>query len=340
MLRANAEPVAYSQMLLCALATTAPLMLALFRQELGLAIYGALTGYFLSINDHQGSLRHRLWVVVVTFSILLLGFASGLRLQEETFLLFLVLAALTYWIGLMGGEGGEYERAILFATVQVIVASHTPGLTLEHLLPIFKYSLFSFLFVVVATGLHSAIMRPEPRPLVGWREALQKATDSDRQLHALSYMLVALLAVGYVASVPMERGYWIVITTLLVMKPDHRLSLYRSFQRLFGTFLGVLVTELIIFTFHTPLPILLSVMVVSGLVPWALKRNYWLLSGFASILVILLLDLPDVEAGNLQMPLLRLRMTALGCLFGAFGVLTSKLLMASFRAESQQLAGK
>jgi len=328
----------WSQVILCGLATCVPLLVGLYLGYPTSGIYGALIGYFLTINDHFGAIRHRVIVLTLTFLLILAGATLGLLLTGKAIAYLVVLAVLVYWIGLMGGEGAELERAILFATIEMIVTYDSPSFSVTRAPLILGFSLMGYIFVVGAAIVHSRLSKKPPTTFAKLTASLKGplASKPERHLHAFSYMLITLISVYLVNTYNIPRGYWAVITVLLVMKPGRRNSLNRSFQRFFGTGLGVMATEPLIYFIKTPLPIMLLIGVCSALVPWASKKNYWLMSVLTSMVVILLLDLAAIERGDLYTPLLRLENTALGCLLGAVGVLISKILSELVRAAQNR----
>lgn len=325
-MRTDQAPVSLAQMLLCGFATGLPLLVGLYQKHLTVAIYGALVGYLLVLNDHLGSWRHRLWVTTVTFATLLLGILLGLFLQNRDPEMLLSLAVLTYWIGLMGSQGAEMEKALLYSTIYMIIAAHTKSLSYAVFPVIFPYALLGYIFVMAGVVVHSRISKRAPDPYQGLFASLKLPLSSKLELHfhAFSYMTITLLAAVLIRYYGLQRGYWTVITVLLVMKPDRTQSIYRSFQRLIGTCLGVLAADGLMSLFHTPLPVIFGIMICGFFVPWGLKRNYWLVSFLISIIVILLLDLNSVQSGDFHTPILRLQATAFGCLLSAAGVLLSK----------------
>ncbi|HVJ64844.1 MAG TPA: FUSC family protein [Bdellovibrionota bacterium] len=331
-----------SRMVLCGLATSVPLFVGLALGYPTSGIYGALIGYFLTLNDHFGPIKHRVIVLTLTFLMILSGASLGILLGGQPITYSLVLAVLVYWIGLMGGEGAELERAILFATIEMIVTYYSPSFSVSRLPPILGFSLMGYVFVTGAAVVHSRLSKKPPESFARLTDSLKGplASPEERHLHALSYMIITMLSLCLVDYYEIQRGYWAVITVLLVMKPGRRNSLNRSFQRFFGTGLGVIATEPLIYVIKTPAPIMLLIGLCSALVPWASKKNYWLTSVLTSMVVILLLDLAAVERGDFLTPLLRLENTIIGCLLGAGGVLISKLLseaLLAWRRRRQSL---
>jgi hypothetical protein len=321
----------WSQMALCGLATSFPLFLGLYLGYPTSGIYGALIGYFLTLNDHFGPIKHRIVVLTLTFLMILGGASLGLILEGHHSVYLGVLAVLVYWIGLMGGDGAELERAVLFATIEMIVSHESSSFSFTRAPIILGFSFVGYLFVVGAAIVHSKLSKAPPASFAKLTASLKGplASKQERHLHALSYTLTALISVMLVEYYEIDRGYWAVITVLLIMKPGRRHSLNRSFQRFFGTGLGVLATEPMIYIIKSQVPVMILIGICSALVPWASKKNYWLMSLLTSVVVILLLDLAAVERGDLLTPLLRLENTIIGCLLGVVGVLLSKFFSMS-----------
>lgn len=326
--KSDTAAVSKSQMILCGLATGFPILIGLYNHQESIAIYGALTGFALTVHDHVGTLKHRLTVITVTFLMLILAFFVGLHLQHRSLELFLTVGFLTYWIGLMGGEGAEFEKALLFTTIQLIVASHSLYVGPSEALPVMKYSLIGYVFVIMATVTHMLLTKPKISPFSRLFEHLRKplASKLERHLYAVSYVVITLVGAALMDFYNVERGYWTVVTVLLVMKPDRTQSLYRSFQRFIGTALGALVSIGMVSVVHSAIPVLILITASAALVPWSIKRNYWLVSFLTSLIVILLLELPVIHNSNFHTPLMRLQATAYGCLLGVVGVLLSKIL--------------
>lgn len=329
-LRPTTTTVSRAQMILCALGTGIPLLVGDVRGELGLAIYGALTAYLLTAFDHVGSFAHRLGSTTLMASLLALGFAIGLacRGQAEVFALALFVSA--YWIGLISDRGGEVERALLFGLLQVVIAVSANASIDAHAEALFVYMGFGWLTVVICILIQHTLWPDPAGTYVRLREAFYQSRpftrSRARHVHALVYASAALAALFVAWRFHFERGYWIIITVLLILKPDRTQSFYRSFQRLFGTCLGVAASIAVIYSVRATLPILGLTAACAYFVPWAMKRNYWLVSLLISMIVIFLLDLPSVQTGDAHTPLLRLEATAIGSAIALAGVAMTMLI--------------
>lgn len=155
-------------MILCALATGTPLLAGLASNHLLLAIYGSLTGYMLSLNDHFGTLGHRLWTVSISFLMMLAGFAGGVYLQGRPFEFILVFAAMTYWLGLLGGEGAEFERGALFSLVLLLVSVSSHPLSPESTKMVFTFASVGYLILISGMVSIAFLIKQKPDPHAGF----------------------------------------------------------------------------------------------------------------------------------------------------------------------------
>ncbi|HET7531426.1 MAG TPA: FUSC family protein [Mycobacteriales bacterium] len=73
---------------------------------------------------------------------------------------------------------------------------------------------------------------------------------SSEMRHAIR--LAALLAVAAVVSdvLPWQRGYWVMLTTLVVLKPDYAATMQRGIARVVGTGVGVVLAGLLVGALH------------------------------------------------------------------------------------------
>src|SRR5690606_26153817 len=150
---------------------------------------------------------------------------------------------------------------------------------------------------------------------LGLRQALSHAftLNPSRHYYAFCYGLLAMLSIGLVERYSIERGYWMIVTVVLLMKPDRKESVYRCFQRLIGTVLGSLAGEGALLAVSDPIALLPLISGAAVAVPYAAKKNFWVLSFFASLMVIFLLSLPTLGVLDLHLPFVRLEATFYGC---------------------------
>jgi uncharacterized membrane protein YccC len=128
------------------------------------------------------------------------------------------------------------------------------------------------------------------RPLAVMREHLQLNSAFGR--HALR-LAVTLTAAGVLAHVlPIQRGYWITLTTALVLRPDFTTTLSRGVARIAGTIVGVVAaTAIVVAVPHTPHFTLALAIVFAAISYAAFQLNYGLFSLTVTAYVVFLLAL-------------------------------------------------
>jgi uncharacterized membrane protein YccC len=113
--------------------------------------------------------------------------------------------------------------------------------------------------------------------------------------------LMLCTGVAAVASevLPLSRSYWVVLTVVIILKPDYGSVFARAVQRAVGTMVGaVLGTVILIVVPYGPW-LLLPFGVLAALLPYAKARNYGLVATFLTPLVVLLIDLLAVSGWRL-----------------------------------------
>ncbi len=331
--RAEILPTPWPRMILCAIAATLPLLIGFLTHQLGLAIYCALTGYLLALNDHLGSLRDRLWITTLTFLFLMGGFSCGFLFQDHPIEFQFFIMFFVYWLGILGGDGAEFERAVLFAVIGMIISSSSKSLNLALISHIFIFCLISYFCMMIGIPILQILKHRIPDPFMKIRDSLKKSWSREREkhIHAASYTLAMLSSIWLQKYFEIERGYWVTITVLLVMRADRTQSLYKTAQRLIGTSLAVLFCDIFL-PFHFSQEMLIAfVGLCAFFVPWGLKKNYIYASFFVTILVLLLLEMGSLKHGDVTTAFVRLRATLLGCILSVLGSLFSKILASSFR---------
>jgi len=313
-------------MILCAAATCIPLAIGLLKGELVISIYGALTGYLLGLSDHLGPLGHRLWTITLTFALLVTGFTVGHFFQGHPLEYLIVFTAMVYWLGILAGEGAELEKALLFTTIALVSANSAKSISPAILPLLWYYVCVGYGCLMVGMPLLAILKKRIPEPIVGFKKAFKKTWTLRREnhLHAATYTLTALLSVWLASHFQLERGYWVTVTVLLVMKPDQNPIFYRAFQRFAGTILAVLCADVLLLLVKDPRWLLPLIIACALGVPWAIKKNYWLVTFLATIMVVLLLELVSPRGEDLHTPFVRLVATLLGCLLGLVGLAFSK----------------
>jgi hypothetical protein len=316
-------------MILCAAATAAPLILGLVQNQIAFAVYGAIMGYLVALNDHFGQLKHRLLIATFTYTILILGFVLGAEIGSSL-AYGLVFAAVVYWLGVLAGQGAELERAILFAAIGMIIAHSANKITPDQIPVFMTYIAAGWLTLMIGIPVLAATSGKVPKSNKGLGESFKKSMTLkiENHIHAASYTLTTLFSVWLTRHFAFERGYWITVTILLVMKPDRTQSIYVTLQRLVGTLLGVLLAETAIHFLPFEPVLVFGVFACAAFVPWAVEKNYALVAFFATVMVVCLLELTMQNRMDTHLPIVRLKATLIGCALSIAGTSVSKILDA------------
>jgi uncharacterized membrane protein YccC len=129
--------------------------------------------------------------------------------------------------------------------------------------------------------------------------------------HALRVTIAVAAGFWLGRILPLTNAYWIVMTTLIIIKPGYSLTKQRNTQRIVGTAIGCAVSISLILTVHSP-GILLAVMFASMVMSYSLLLfNYAASVVFTSSFVLLLFQL--LAPGNMGIVGERAIDTAIGC---------------------------
>ncbi len=104
--------------------------------------------------------------------------------------------------------------------------------------------------------------------------------------HALRMSLALTIGYGLVQGLHLERGYWIMLTTLFVCQPNYSATRKKLVDRIIGTLAGLLIGSLLL-TMFPSLTSQLIFMVISGVMFFVFRiNNYGYATGFITLLVL------------------------------------------------------
>ena len=119
------------------------------------------------------------------------------------------------------------------------------------------------------------------------RAALSPSSPAFR--HAVRLAVVIPLATAISFVLPWQRGYWLPLSALIVLKPDFAATISRGVARIIGTGIGVLAGAAIVATLH---PAGLTLIALIAVCTWAgytvFAANYAIFAIFLTAFVILL----------------------------------------------------
>ncbi len=120
---------------------------------------------------------------------------------------------------------------------------------------------------------------------------------------AWEFTLRLMLCTGVAAILsevlPLERSYWLVLTVVIILKPDYGSVFARAVQRGVGTIVGAVLGTVILAVVPYGPWLLLPFGVLAALLPYGKARNFGLQATFLTPLVVLLIDLLDVGGWHL-----------------------------------------
>ncbi len=117
--------------------------------------------------------------------------------------------------------------------------------------------------------------------------------------HALRQGVALALATALyrITPLPIERGYWIALTVLLVLRTDIITTFTRGIARLLGTLLGVVLTTIVVATLAPTKEILVLFDALAAFLAFSfLLANYAIFSAFITMEVVFLLTFVEPQA--------------------------------------------
>jgi hypothetical protein len=142
-----------------------------------------------------------------------------------------------------------------------------------------------------AIGTSAVLMLPQ-RAADGWRRIVTTARDprSAAYRHAIRLAIVLPVAEALSHALPWQRGYWVTLTAMVVLKPDYAATTQRGVARIAGTGLGVAAAGLVIVgTRPSGAELALLIAVAGWLAYTTLGASYALYSFAITSMVVLLL---------------------------------------------------
>jgi uncharacterized membrane protein YccC len=158
---------------------------------------------------------------------------------------------------------------------------------------------------------------PATQPVPRQRLADRLGGLADRLTSTLTrrFTVRLMLCVGVAAVVsevlPLQRSYWVVLTTAIVLKPDFGSVFVRAVQRGIGTVVGAVLGAVIIAAVPYGPWLLLPFGLLAALLPYGRSRNFGLQATFLTPLVVVLIDL--LAPGGWRLAEDRLIDTLIGC---------------------------
>jgi hypothetical protein len=166
---------------------------------------------------------------------------------------------------------------------------------------------------IVAGGLAQTLIMS----LVGSarRPAPPVAIAAEMPRYALHLGAALALATGLERTIGLRNGYWVPLTTLLVLRPGARKTLARAVSRTAGTLGGAAAASLVLTVIAPSTPVLAALAATAALGAYVFqKATYGLFSTFVTAYVVLVLSFAG--APERQVAVARIVATALGAAIG------------------------
>ncbi|UXI00263.1 YccS family putative transporter [Photobacterium sp. TY1-4] len=172
---------------------------------------------------------------------------------------------------------------------------------------------------VAQTGSDTELADTEARSMQDRWARLKSQLKPDSMLFRHAIRMAVALTVGYgcIQALELERGYWILLTTLFVCQPNYGATRQKLVQRVVGTLAGLLIGMPLLYLFPGQEGQLV-LMVLAGVLFFAFRTvRYDLATGFITLLVLFCFNQLG-EGYAVILP--RLGDTLLGCLLAVLAV--------------------
>ena len=140
---------------------------------------------------------------------------------------------------------------------------------------------------------------PVRGPVLTLRANLNLRSESFR--HAIRLAVAVAVASVLFTQLPLERGYWVALTTLVVLRPDYRGTMSRGIERILGTLVGSVAATVIAAQLRPgPWTLVVLVGVFAFLSVATLRASYPIFAAFLTCYVVFLISLtglPSSAAG-------------------------------------------
>lgn len=316
-------PSPWPRMILSCLSVTLPLLVGLARGELRVAIFGSLFGFIMILNDHFGPLGQRIIHLITAFIFITSGFVIGMLLSDYPWLLMVALFICSFLVAKSKGFGLELERMLLFSTLQLLAASQSPEMK-GHYGKALSYTTFSLCSYLICLSAIYLIIKHKPNFQKSKRQEFKEAiTKNESNRYALTLAFMTCFGMWAAQLLHVDRGYWVVGTILIVMMPDRYQSLYRSFQRILGTLVGVVGASLMMKFGKDPVILISFCALAAFMTPYGQIKNYWVANVFIAGLILFFLEISNSvpHSGDWDLAIMRIVDIGLGCLIGSLGTI-------------------
>ena len=277
--RVSIDQAALRRALLFLAAIGGPLCVGVWAQSPAGALVGAVTGLLLSFADDDGPLTGRLTILAMAAATLGFGGLIGVYLRGFPWPVWVLFVLATFTTGQVLRLGKGPAMAGRNFAMALVVTSGGPEFTVALL----WYPVIALLIVVGARLLDHLVAGP----LTQQRGGGGGPRAGGWTRFAVAYAGAATASLWIGVHLDPERALWVVVTTLVVMQSDARLSYVRIVHRIAGTMVGVVAAFALTSVLQSPWIIAAAVLILAPLIPHHLQHRYWLHTALIALVVLL-----------------------------------------------------
>lgn len=298
-------------------------------------LLAGLGGLYLSVTDKEGStLRSLLVAALVNGAALLAGMLAGGSAPLSIGLMF----AWALLAGMTGAYGEVASQIGFISTIAFATSLGSPaGLEVGagRAAAFVAGGLWGAALTLLLRHFHKHTSEPSETPEAARREVEDcgagrglvgtfTANFTFRSIifrHALRLAVASAAAVALYKALKLERGYWLIITVLVIVKPVFADTRKRTLERVLGSVVGGAAAALLAAGVHNVIALNLLLVVFSVLAYSHVRHNYSLFVVFLTPFVVLMIE--TVQPTDWRIALTRIFDTLLG---GAIALTVSYLL--------------
>ena len=242
-----------SVMLYALLATCTPLFFGLYVGNVLPFILVALLGHFLFVLDGPLPLKKRI-ALMLTNGLLFMGsIVIGIYSRQWPLTFILLFSLGVYAMGLSVNLSKALEMTILFILINTTIGHYATFITKDAFFKILTYDLYYLIpMVVFATLFHlynsrkvSAQSKEQENEQASVIQNSPTSSAKTFHLYSLSFALASIAGFLFCNAYHVAKPYWVIITLMVIFKPERKISLYRLMQRFMGTVLGVIAASIL-----------------------------------------------------------------------------------------------
>jgi uncharacterized membrane protein YccC len=289
-LKLNRARPPIDKMLQITLSSLIPMLIGQTYGHFGYSVFGALFSLAMTLNDHQGTIQKRIMHLFVCSFFLNFGlFLGAFFVPYQSYApLFIFIVAII--LGKIKDQGIALERMYLFSFFNFLAIFDTLNSKDQIYLPL-VYSIIGFLSYLIILFILSIFFDSKTNLEKSKRDILISSLQNHQSNRfSLIYAVTVTISFYFFKSLNFKHSYWITGTILIVMLPSFSQSFDKSFQRIFGTILGVGMASIIMGIHQSPWLIFIGILAMTFFIPWTLEINYWLANVCIAGLVIFITE--------------------------------------------------